>query len=188
LRVLQNHEVDEAFAALRNARGIVFDMRGYPNGTFVDVLRHLAGRPELPTAPFWIPIVLEPGGHTVHEFRPVLDLRPAAPRYEGTTVMLIDERTQSQAEYTGQLLRAAHGTLFVGSPSAGANGDGSNFPVPGGITIGMSGAGVKNPDGSQLQRVGLQPDVHVSPTIAGIRAGRDEVLDRAVAVLQRQQP
>jgi hypothetical protein len=31
--------------------------------------------------------------------------------------------------------------------------------------------------------VGLKPDVEVYPTIEGIRAGRDEVLDRAVAYL-----
>ena len=34
-------------------------------------------------------------------------------------------------------------------------------------------------DGRQLQRVGLQPDIVIAPTLAGIRAGKDEVLDRA---------
>ena len=34
---------------------------------------------------------------------------------------------------------------------------------------------------SQLKDVSLKPDVLVRPTIAGIRAGRDEVLERAVA-------
>jgi C-terminal processing protease CtpA/Prc len=162
----------------------VFDMRGYPNGTFRNVLGHLAGRPEVTTPPFWIPVVLEPGMRSALEIPPVLDLRPTVARYEGTTVMLIDERTQSQAEYTGQLFRTVHGTRFIGSPTTGANGDGSNFGVPGGLRVGMSGAGVRNPDGSPLQRVGLQPDVLVRPTIAGIRAGRDEVLERAIAYLK----
>lgn len=31
--------------------------------------------------------------------------------------MLIDERTQSQAEYTGLFLEAANGTQFVGTPT-----------------------------------------------------------------------
>jgi hypothetical protein len=39
----------------------------------------------------------------------------------------------------------------------------------------------------QLQRVGLVPDVEVRPTIAGIRAGRDEVLERAVSYLEKGQ-
>ena len=40
----------------------------------------------------------------------------------------------------------------------------------------------------RLQRMGLQPDVPVRPTIAGVRAGRDEVLDGAVRYLERSLP
>ena len=94
--------------------------------------------------------------------------------------MLIDERTVSQAEHTGLFLRAANHTAFVGSPTNGANGDVTWFFVPGDIRVSLTGQGVRHPDGSQLQRVGLVPDVEVRPTIAGIRAGRDEVLERAV--------
>jgi C-terminal processing protease CtpA/Prc len=46
--------------------------------------------------------------------------------------------------------------------------------------VNFSGHDVRWPDGRELQRVGLQPDIHVRPTIAGIRAGKDEVLDRAI--------
>jgi len=35
-------------------------------------------------------------------------------------------------------------------------------------------------DGKPTQRIGIIPDVEVRPTIAGIRAGRDEVLEAAV--------
>lgn len=65
-----------------------------------------------------------------------------------------------------------------------ANGDVTSFSVPGGIHIGFSGHDVRWPDGRQLQRVGLTPDVLVSPTIAGIRAGKHEVLDRAIPYLE----
>jgi hypothetical protein len=40
-------------------------------------------------------------------------------RYHGKTVMLIDERTISQAEHTGLFFEAANDTKFVGSPIAG---------------------------------------------------------------------
>lgn len=46
----------------------------------------------------------------------------------------------------------------------------------------FSGDGIWHADGRQLQRVGLQPDVEVHPTLVGIRAGKDEVLDTAVEV------
>ena len=98
--------------------------------------------------------------------------------------MLIDERTISQAEHTGLFFEAANGTKFIGSPTQGANGDVTNFWLPGGISVRFSGQGVWHADGRQLQRVGLQPTVEVRPTLAGIRAGKDEVLDRAIEYLQ----
>jgi hypothetical protein len=51
--------------------------------------------------------------------------------------------------------------------------------LPGGINVLFTGHDVRHADGRQLQRVGLQPDIPVEPTIAGIRSGRDEVLERA---------
>jgi C-terminal processing protease CtpA/Prc len=95
--------------------------------------------------------------------------------------MLIDERTQSQAEHTGLFLEAANGTKFVGTPTAGANGDVTTLVLPGGLSMSFSGHSIRHADGRQLQRVGLVPDLLVKPTIAGIRAGRDEVLERALA-------
>jgi hypothetical protein len=44
----------------------------------------------------------------------------------------------------------------------------------------FTGIGVFYPDKRPTQRIGIVPDVTVSPTIAGIRAGRDEVLEAAV--------
>jgi C-terminal processing protease CtpA/Prc len=41
------------------------------------------------------------------------------------------------------------------------------------------------PDGRPTQRVGLIPDVRVAPTIAGIAAGRDEVLEEAVRQIEK---
>src|ERR1019366_5846369 len=105
-------------------------------------------------------------------------------RYKGKTVMLIDERTTSQAEHTGLYLEASNGTKFVGSPTAGANGDVTNFCVPGGIWINFTGQGVRHADGRQLQRVGLVPDREVRATLRGIRAGGDEGLDKALEYLQ----
>jgi C-terminal processing protease CtpA/Prc len=104
-------------------------------------------------------------------------------KYRGRTVMLIDERAMSQAEHLGLFLEAANGTVFIGSPTAGADGDVARFTVPGGITISFSGHEVRHADGRRLQRVGLIPHVAVRPTLRGIRSGRDEVLEAALAWL-----
>jgi C-terminal processing protease CtpA/Prc len=98
--------------------------------------------------------------------------------------MLIDERAISQSEHSGLMYRTANGTKFIGTPTAGANGDVTYFFAPGGIRISFSGHDVRWPDGAQLQRVGLKPDVRVAPTIKGIRERRDEVLEKALEYLR----
>jgi hypothetical protein len=184
LRLLMPHQVDTAFDALATTKGLIFDMRGYPNGTYPALAARLADRPDVPTPPMWLPLLFEPGAQTRHMFRPPLEIVLGVAPYRGKTVMLIDDRAQSQSEHTAIVLRAVHGTTFIGSATAGANGEGSNFRLPGGIFVGMTGVGVSHPDGSQLQRIGVLPDIAVQPSIAGIRAGRDELLERAVRYLE----
>lgn len=46
----------------------------------------------------------------------------------------------------------------------------------------ISGIGIFYPDGTPTQRVGIVPDLEVRPTIAGVRAGRDEVLEAGVSL------
>jgi C-terminal processing protease CtpA/Prc len=77
-------------------------------------------------------------------------------------------------------LRTAPGAIVVGSTTAGADGNVSQFALPGGLSSMISGIGVFYPDKKPTQRVGILPDVEIRPTIAGIRDGRDEVLEEAV--------
>jgi C-terminal processing protease CtpA/Prc len=184
-------QVDEMFEKLRETRAIILDMRGYPKGTAWAIAPRLTEKTGVAAALFRRPIVMAPSGgagqyHSVwntHEFRQ--SIPPTAKwRYKGKTVMLIDERAISQSEHSGLFYEAANGTKFAGSPTAGANGDVTWFAIPGGIRINFSGHDVRHADGRQLQRQGLQPDVEIKPTIAGIRAGTDEVLDRAMKYVE----
>ena len=95
-------------------------------------------------------------------------------------MILVDEGSKSQAEYTAMAFRAAHGALVVGSTTAGADGNVSPFALPRGLSTMISGIGVYYPDKAPTQRIGIVPNVEVKPTIAGIRAGRDEVLEEAL--------
>ncbi len=185
LRLLKNHEVDRVFDALKNTVGLVFDMRGYPNNTRYAVARKLVAKPEtIKTVWPYVRVLFEPGTETRQDLlQAAQPIEPSSTPYRGRTVMLIDDRAQSQSEETAEVLKAVHGTIFVGSPTAGANGEGSNFFVPGGLTVGLTGIGVIRADGTTMQRVGQKPDVFVLPTLAGIRSGRDEVLERGIVYL-----
>jgi C-terminal processing protease CtpA/Prc len=60
------------------------------------------------------------------------------------------------------------------------DGNVTQMSLPGGYQMTFTGMSVRHADGRPLQRVGIQPAVHVAPTIRGIRSGHDEVLDAAL--------
>ncbi len=98
----------------------------------------------------------------------------------GKIVILVDESSQSQSEYTAMAFRAAPNATVVGSTTAGADGNVSAIPLPGGLRSMVSGIGVFYPDKRPTQRIGIVADVEATPTIQGIRSGRDEVLEVAL--------
>jgi len=55
--------------------------------------------------------------------------------------------------------------------------------LPGGYRVYWTGMKVLKHDGSVHHGIGIRPTVPVEPTPAGLADGRDEILDRALAVL-----
>jgi len=192
---LPQARVGEMFEKFKDCPSIIFDDRGYPQGTAWQIAPRLTDKTDVAAAMFRLREAMSPdlpNGEILSSqvVKTFVQRLPATDkwRYHGRTVLLIDERSVSQAEHSGLFFEAANGTKFIGSPTEGADGDVTSFSVPGGISVHFSGQGVWHVDGRQLQRVGLQPDVPVRPTLAGIRAGRDEVLEKAIEYLgQRPQ-
>jgi C-terminal processing protease CtpA/Prc len=184
LSLLRPAMVDSMFEMFKNTKGIILDDRGYPQGTAWSIAPRLSAEP-VPAAAFRRPLVMSPDSTawTTYGF---VQSTPRGSKwvYRGKTILLVDERTISQAEHTGLFFEAANKTTIVGSPTMGANGDVTTVALVGGMYATFTGHDVRHADGRQLQRVGLQPDVVVRPTIAGVRAGRDEVLERAMQILK----
>ncbi|MGA9587031.1 MAG: S41 family peptidase [Terracidiphilus sp.] len=160
-----------------NTKGLIIDIRNYPSEFVPFALgSHLVKEPT-PFAMFTIPDLTNPGAF---HFGNTVSIDPAPAHYSGKVVVLVDEVSQSQAEYTAMALRSAPGAIVVGSTTAGADGNVSAIPLPGGLSTMISGIGVFYPDQGPTQRIGIVPDVEAKPTIAGIKAGRDEVLETAI--------
>lgn len=180
-------QVDAMFDALLETKAIIFDMRGYPRGTAWPIAPRINTKKAKVGATFRrVQLPKDREGSSGFFFDQQLP-KSDKPVYQGQTLMLIDDRAISQSEHTGLFFEAASGTKFIGSNSAGANGDVTNFTLPGGFTVGFTGHDVRHADGRQLQRIGLVPDVRVEPTIKGIREGKDEVLERAIAYINNGQ-
>lgn len=184
---LQVPDVDKAFETVKNTAALIMDMRGYPQGTAWTIGPRLADKKT---------VVARFGTSALHAITPDWPFRctfeaTTEPnekwRYPGKIVVLINEEAISQAEHTCLFLEATAKARFIGSPTNGANGDVTRTVLPGGIMVNFTGLEVRHADGRQLQRVGIQPDVLVRPTIAGIRQGHDEVLERAIQELKKDQ-
>lgn len=183
---LEAAEADPAFQTIRNTPAAILDIRGYPASGARAIVGRLAAPGARATAiggtpryegshgAFWLDEEswTDPGS-------------PARERYAGRIVVLVDGSSQSAAEHVCMLIKSAAGATFIGSPTSGANGGVTRTILPGGIVVNFTGQSVRHADGSQLQRVGIVPDVEAHPTLRGIRDGRDDVLKRAIEFLNQ---
>lgn len=174
---LRNAQVDTLLAELAATDLMVLDLRTYP---VEDVMWALVDRlyPQPRTmALLDFPDFTRPGHY---QRRPnVLGGRRPAP-YRGRLLVLVDDETQSAAEFSAMGFQAIEGTLVIGSQTAGADGNISRIDLAGGVSAWFSGLGVYYPDGRPTQRVGIVPDLHVYPDADDLQTGRDAVLQAAL--------
>ncbi len=174
---LQVSQVDSMFNDLWNTDAIVFDLRNYPNGTLRSIVNYLFTGPTH-LADITSPYVNYPG--TIEWSPYVLDTGDFSKTYNKNIFILVDENTESQAENTAMCLGQYPKAVTIGSQTEGTDGDASLIYLPEGIFSWFTGLGWFYPDHKQTQRIGIVPDVVVYPTIQGIRAGKDEVLEEAL--------
>lgn len=183
LENIQPEEVPIIRDTFQNTRGLIIDIRNYPS-TFVPfTLGSYFMSDTTPFVRFTRPVYDTPGTFAWSE---PLEIPPTETPYTGRVVVLVNEETQSQAEYTSMAFRAGPRTTIIGSTTAGADGNVSTIWLPGGLRTMISGIGVFYPDKRPTQRIGIVPDIEVPVTAAGIRAGKDELLERAVALIQAE--
>ena len=163
--------------AANGTKGLIIDIRNYPSDFVPFTLGQLLVSSPANFAWFTNTDPVNPGAI---RWGSKVSLTPQQPHYSGMVVILVDEVTQSQAEYTTMAFRTAPGAIVIGSTTAGADGDVSTILLPGGYSSYISGLGVFYPDKRPTQRVGIVPNIVVTPTIEGIRAGRDELIEEAV--------
>jgi C-terminal processing protease CtpA/Prc len=177
-------EIRSRIDELASARGVVFDLRGYPNGNH-QVIGHLLQVPD--TSDSWMRVqqVIYPdqdrvAGYELYGWA----VQPLDPHITGTAVFLTDGRAISYAESFMSFIEHYDLAEIVGQPTAGANGNVNPFTLPGGFRITWTGMKVVKHDGSQHHLIGVQPTVPMVRTIEGVREGRDELLERALEIIR----
>ncbi|KQS93112.1 S41 family peptidase [Chryseobacterium sp. Leaf394] len=178
--ILEKDNVDKMFAEIKDSKAIIFDIRNYPKGTIPKISSYLF--PErLDAVSFTAANFNYPGkydymqtekyGHNNNSY------------YKGKIVVLVNEITQSHAEYTAMILNALENTTIVGSQTSGADGNVNEFEILGNPTR-FSCLGTFYPDGTETQRIGIVPDIIAKPTVEGIKNDKDEVMERALEFIE----
>ena len=186
---LDPKSVKQMLVELQYTKAVIFDVRNYPHGAFMNILNSLttshdffyATRPDFSHPGYILKDTSESkiGMPDSTDIQSNIRVR-RLPHYKMTPIILVNEMTQSHAEFTVMALQTIPNAKTFGSQTAGADGDVSTMQLPGGIKTTFSGIGIFYPDGTPTQRVGIKIDYEVKPTIKGIREGRDEVLERAI--------
>jgi len=171
---------------LAAARGVVFDLRGYPVDD--EILRHLLREPDKSSSWMKTPFIVLPDREDWTYQEEGFNLPTASPRIEGRVVFMTDARAISWAESVMGLVEHYRLGEIVGEPTAGANGDVNPFILPGEYRVSWTGMKVVKHDGSQHHTIGILPTIPCHRTIAGVAAGRDEFLEKALEVINRDLP
>lgn len=179
--LIKNKYLPEIMSEIKNAKGLIIDMRCYPSEFIVFSL----GKYLLPDTTGFVKYsngsITNPGLFTIKDVIKGGEKNPDY--YKGKVVILMNENTQSQAEYTVMALSTAPRATVVGSTTSGADGDTSVFDIVGGMRTRISGIGWYYADGRETQRIGIVPDVVVKPTIEGVRLLKDELLLKAIEII-----
>jgi C-terminal processing protease CtpA/Prc len=173
-----------ALDRLAGAKGIVFDLRGYPGHLSTIVIAHLTDQP-VSSARWNVPIVTRPDRQDWKWETSSWNVQPEAPRLKAKAAFIVDGRAISYAETYMGIVENYHLAEIVGSPTAGTNGNVNPFSLPGGYNVTWTGMQVLKHDGSRHHGVGIHPTVPATRTLKGVAEGRDELLERAIAVVSR---
>jgi C-terminal processing protease CtpA/Prc len=180
---MQDSDSETIKNALMHTRGIIVDMRGYPTIQMPFTYGKWLKKEETPFAVFSRPSTNMPGQFYLED--PVMN-GGGDTIYKGKIVIIVNSETQSSGEYQTMALASTPGAITIGSTSAGADGNVCMITLPGGIHTAFSGLGVLYPDGTETQRKGIKIDRVVTPTVNGIKEGRDELMEAAIAIIGKE--
>jgi carboxyl-terminal processing protease len=162
-----------AVDSFRDARGIIIDLRGNPGGIGVMAMgvgNHFVTEPDLKL-----------GTMTTRAMKLNFVLNPQAEPYTGKVAVLVDGLSLSTSEIlAGGLQSVGRGRVF-GTPTGGAALPSVIEVLPNGDRFQCAFADYVDASGARLEGRGVTPDQRVELTREALLAGRDPVVEAAVA-------
>jgi carboxyl-terminal processing protease len=169
----------EAIASLRDARGLIVDLRGNHGGLF-EVRKALAEQLSEERVLFW--------SYKGRDSTRQVHLEPARNAYTGPLVVLIDVMSLSSAEEFSGAMQAIDRAVIIGERSAGICVVANWTQLPNGATFMYPIEQTQTAGGTVLEGRGVIPDVQVKLDRALLLQGVDSQLEAAVEYIERRVP
>jgi len=170
-------EIPKVMDKLKDTKAIILDLRYYPKGTHYILSKYISSSKR----DFYkviYPDLDYPGRFIWRNGKQCGQNGELI--YKGKVVLLVNEDSQSQAEFAAMCLQKGNDVTTIGSQTSGADGNVSKFKMVGGYRTMISGIGIFYADETEAQRTGVKIDIDVKPTVQGIIEGKDEVLEKAI--------
>jgi carboxyl-terminal processing protease len=187
LKTLLDH-----LSEIQSAKGLILDVRQNGGGNSengISILQVLASKPfrwERERSPKYIAVYRAynlPAGWEVME-QPMF--QPDPQHHVGVrVVVLTSSATFSSAEDFVAIFDAMHRGVIVGEPTGGSTGQPFTFKLPGGGSARICTKETRTPDGKVYMGIGIQPQVAMKPSLADIRNGKDQIVEKAVEILSK---
>ncbi|MGI9551632.1 MAG: S41 family peptidase [Aurantibacter sp.] len=186
LDLVKMDTINKLLPKLEGYNSIIFDLRGYPKGNH-GLISHLLKAKDTTKGWMQVPQFIYPDQEEIANWESFeWGIETATPYLGDKQIIFItDGSAISYAEsFMGFIEGYSLGTI-IGQPTAGTNGNINPFQLPGGYRLSWTGMKVNKHDGSQHHAIGVTPDVYLSKTIEGIKAGKDEFLEKAIEMTEQ---
>ena len=171
-------KTNTAIRELRDADGLIFDLRGNPGGVG-GIAMSIAGR------------LVEKGGSLGTMKSRTGEIKfaifPQQAPYSGPIMILVDSMSGSTSEIFAGGMQELGRAIVIGERSAGACLPSYFQKLPTGAIFQFAIADFKTPKGVLIEGRGVIPDVELKWNRASLLAGRDAQLERAVQQIRQLQ-
>lgn len=185
----------------KDAKGLIIDLRGYPNSCILPILSHFIDTTAM-VGQILTPTFYAPNHHYVNYqitenskwgIHPSTELyrqeweyeKPVAKRIKTPVYFLSDRNALSFGETIVELIKSHNIGTIIGEPTSGTNGDAVIVKSP---SMGYIFTGYKflNHDGSQHHGVGVIPDIECKQKMSDIQQGEDTLIKLACNLILKQ--
>jgi len=186
-----DQRLDSILNLAASKKGIVFDMRGYPDwGGFVHtytlkkfgkIPNRYADYYEINKNEIGTYIRIERPENYYHP-----TLKTESKNYQGKVVIIINPATLSMSEWnTMNLQHVFKNSTTIGEQSAGADGDEKMMRLPGGYQFNFTGNAIFYPNGKEAQRTGVRIDKKMPLTPKNVLQ-KDYLLEEAIKIINQK--